>query len=140
MCSEEMRNPKICSEKSCESVNTRALTPHQEINTLIEYCSYDLVVLFSVSPRHQDLRADGKSEPYHENSQIIYARYGRRAQLYLTHTAQKSRIGDADELFHYQAYEDGIGYEPYLTVAVSRLLADGLCCGSHFVSVYLSCN
>ena len=77
--------------------------------------------IFRKLPSPLRLRADAEAEPQHEDGQVIYARNGRSTQFHFAHPPHEGRIGHADELFHEQTDQDGVGHLPYFAVGIFRM-------------------
>ena len=95
---------------------------HLEVDAVVEQLADGAVVLFTVAPGNENLRADAEAEGHHEDDHVEDASDGRCAQFDLAHAAQEGGVRHSDELLHDEADEDGVGDVPDLAVGVCGLL------------------
>lgn len=80
--------------------------------------AYFVVAFLAVAPGDDDLRAGTETESNGEGADVVEPAHGGCAQFDFADTAQKSGIGDVDDILRQQAEQNGVAYLADLLIGV----------------------
>ncbi len=85
---------------------------------MVEHLPHFSLLSLAVATRNEYLRTHTEAVTCHKHHHIEHPGKGNRPEFHLADTSHKRRVGDANELLHNEAEEDGVSHLPYTFIPV----------------------